>query len=190
MKNGIKKIALATGLAVLFGVNSVMALDNSARNALLMALDDEYKAFSTYQVVMEKFGQVRPFSNIIRAEENHISVLKELLNKYGVSIPENPYLLAQNRPVAPATLQEACAIGVQAEIENAGLYDDKLMPMVMGHADIQIVFQNLRDASQDRHLPAFERCGQGGGNGGGQGGGHGGGLGKGKGTGNGRGGWQ
>lgn len=144
--------------AIILGATSVNALPPSASNALKLALDDEYKAFSTYQVILEKFGEVRPFSNIIQAELRHIEMLKELMVKYRVEIAPNPYLTAANRPIAPATLREACEIGVQAEIANAGLYDNQLLPMVANYNDIKLVFQNLSDASQSRHLPAFQRC--------------------------------
>lgn len=59
---------------------------------------------------------------------------------------------------APATLQEACQIGVDAEIANAALYRDELLPVVSENEDIMAVFENLMNASQQKHLPAFDRC--------------------------------
>jgi transketolase N-terminal domain/subunit len=43
------------------------------------------------------------------------------------------------------------------------------MPAVQDYADVQVVFAALRDASENKHLPAFERCGGGQGQGMGQG---------------------
>ena len=40
--------------------------------ALNRAIDDEYKAYSTYSEVINKFGSVKTFIMIIRAEEQHI----------------------------------------------------------------------------------------------------------------------
>lgn len=148
----------AFSAATILGANTVSALTTNASNALKMALDDEYKAFTTYQVVLEKFGDVRPFSNIIQAEIRHIDMLKDLMVKYQIPITTNPYLSGVNRPAAPDSLREACAVGIQAEIDNAALYDDHLLPMVASQPDIKLVFENLRDASQQRHLPAFQRC--------------------------------
>jgi hypothetical protein len=54
------------------------------------------------------------------------------------------------------TLADACEAGVQAEIDNAALYDE-LFTMV-DNADIIRVFTALQEASQTKHLPAFERC--------------------------------
>lgn len=123
--------------------------------ALNLAIEDEYKAKTTYEKVIEKFGNVRPFIMIVRAEENHISSLKAVYDKYGIEIPENEW---GNKITAPETLQEACAIGVTAEIENARLYTEDLIPLVKEYPDIEGVFTNLMNASQQKHLPAFERC--------------------------------
>jgi hypothetical protein len=130
-------------------------LSEEAKTALEKALDDEYKAYATYDVVIEKFGNVRPFIMIIRAEEQHISSLKGLFDKYGLLIPENPYL---DEIDAPETLTDACSTGVEAEIENAELYRKDLLPNVVEYEDITLVFNNLMNASQEKHLPAFERC--------------------------------
>ncbi len=154
-------------IASVIGINAIASINNNAKTALLMALDDEQKAYATYVSIMNKFGEIKPFVNIAQAEQRHINSLQILLTKYGVQIPQNPYL--RNLPQAPESVSAACAIGVKAEIDNANLYDEKLMPLSKGYDDIQLVFQNLRDASQERHLPAFERCGTGGGMGMGKG---------------------
>lgn len=132
-------------------------LDVAAKEALGKALDDEYKAFATYQKVLEKQGMVRPFSMIIRAEENHISSLKSLFDKYGISIPENKYI---GKMETLDTLSEACAVGVDAEIANAALYRNELLGKVSNYPDITTVFTNLMSASQQKHLSAFQRCAQ------------------------------
>jgi hypothetical protein len=126
-----------------------------ARQALDEAINDEYKALSTYEAVIAKFGNVRPFSMIKGAEEQHIASLKTVYDKYGLKAPANTWI---NKVSAPATLQNACQIGVDAEIANASLYKDKLLPMVIEHEDIVSVFTNLMNASQQKHLPAFEKC--------------------------------
>lgn len=121
--------------------------------ALQMALDDEYKAWSVYDQVIADFGAVRPFTSIQRAEENHIASLVNLFNYYGMDVPQNAW--PGNVP-AFDTLAEACAAGVQAEIDNAALYG-RLFDMV-DNPDIVRVFTSLQQASQVKHLPAFERC--------------------------------
>ncbi len=130
-------------------------LSNQAKEALVEAINDEYKAHALYEKIIEKFGFVKPFSMIIRAEEQHISSLKSLFDKYGLEIPKNDWA---NKVSVEGTLQQECQAGVDAEIANAKLYKDKLLPMVSGYEDIKLVFTNLMNASQEKHLVAFERC--------------------------------
>lgn len=130
-------------------------LTPAVQDALRLALEDEYRAAATYAAVLEKFGMRRPFSMIIRAEEQHISRLKALYDKYGITVPENSYL---GSVVAPVSFSAACQTGVAAEISNVALYDKQLIPVATEYPDIVRVFENLRDASELRHLPAFQRC--------------------------------
>ena len=55
-----------------------------------------------------------------------------------------------------ASLKEACAAGVTAEIANGALYQRLLTSTK--RPDILAVFRKLQEASQERHLPAFKRC--------------------------------
>lgn len=130
-------------------------LPTQVKTALDEAINDEYKALATYDVVIAKFGQVRPFSMIKGAEEQHIASLKAIYDKYGLKAPENEW---GKKVTAPTTLQQACQIGVEAEIANVGLYREKLLPEVEAYEDIVLVFTNLMNASEQKHLPAFERC--------------------------------
>ena len=145
-------------MSLLFAAAPVEANNNNVSNALLRALDDEYKAYATYQVIIDKFGEIRPFINIKEAEARHIDAVKYLLGQYNIQVPANKYLTANYRPAAPQSIKAACEAGRDAEIANAALYDRELFPLVKGYDDITMVFQNLHDASQYRHLPAFERC--------------------------------
>ena len=121
--------------------------------ALLMALDDEYKAWSVYEQVIADFGAVRPFTSIQKAEENHIAALVTLFDRYGLEVPANDW---PGDVPSFDTLSEACEAGVQAEIDNAALYD-QLFSLV-DNADIVQAFTSLQQASETKHLPAFERC--------------------------------
>ncbi|HOX41130.1 MAG TPA: hypothetical protein PK263_02970 [bacterium] len=130
-------------------------LPAAVSTAVKSALDDEYKAYSVYDAVIAKIGSVRPFSMIIRAEESHIASLKSILDKYGETIPANPY---PGKVTVEDTLKENCQIGVDAEIANVALYKDQLLPEVAAYSDITAVFNNLMNASNDKHLPSFEKC--------------------------------
>lgn len=130
-------------------------LSDSARTALDLALADEYKALSVYEAVIAKFGPVRPFIMIKGAETQHIASLKALYDKYGLALPESAKLTIVT---SPSTLSEACELGVTAEIANAALYQDQLLPSVSAYPDLTAVFTNLMNASSQKHLPAFNRC--------------------------------
>lgn len=126
---------------------------SSTHQALCEALDDEYKARATYRAVIAKFGPVLPFVNIVNSEQRHIDALLPLFVAHGWDAPADRW---SGQVSAPDSLAEACAIGVQAEIENAALYD-RLFAMT-ADPEVLAVFSALRWASAERHLPAFQRC--------------------------------
>jgi hypothetical protein len=123
-------------------------------DALYGGLMDEHHAYDTYQAVIDQFGAVRPFTNIQQAEASHIAALETLIERYGLDIPA----IAPLPAVQPfATLPDACAAGVNAEIANFSLYD-RWMATVQDYPDMVQVFTALRNASEFQHLPAFELC--------------------------------
>lgn len=148
MKNNIK-------LLLTFLLFSSNAIANSIDNvkALEMALDDEQKAKATYLQVINDFGEVRPFSNILQSEQRHINALMPFFAKYGVAPKQNPYL--GNTP-SFGSIKEACEAGVDAEVENVNLYH-KIFALT-DDKDLIRVFENLQWASEQRHLRAFQRC--------------------------------
>jgi len=120
---------------------------------LYNALDDERKAEAAYAAVIDAFGQVRPFVNIIDAERRHSSAIERQMMRLGIPIPENRW---EGNVEAPESLAAACEMAIEAEIENIALYD-RLIPAI-GDAVVRQVLQNLQDASRNNHLPAFRRC--------------------------------
>jgi len=124
-------------------------------HALNEALDDEYLAWATYDQVIADFGEVPPFINIREAEARHIEALCTLFARYMLPVPENPW---PGKGARYASLQAACEAGVTAEIANGEMYQRLLG--VTQRPDILTVLRNLQAASQQRHLPAFQRCAQ------------------------------
>ncbi len=150
---------VASPLASASTAFAASSLPQPVQDALTAALMDEYHAEAVYAAVIDKFGAVRPFSNIIRAEQMHASWVIDLMKAYGMTVPANTQLgSAEVAAAVPASIGEACSVGVAAEIANAGLYDDQLLPVVAGYDDITEVLTRLRDASQNMHLAAFEKC--------------------------------
>jgi rubrerythrin len=130
-----------------------MSVDEKMIGALREALDDEYKARATYQSVIDRFGPVRPFVNIIEAEERHANALLRLFERFGIEPPKDRWA---GQVPAPTSIAEACKAGVEAEIENAAMYA-RLLAHV-SDARVHDVLTRLQQASQQRRLPAFRRC--------------------------------
>jgi hypothetical protein len=136
----------------------VDTLTDAEVQILHKALGDEYQAWATYDQVLADFGPIRPFVNIRDAEARHIGALAGLFARYGLPLPANPW---PGRVPRYASVQAACEAGVAAEIANGAMYE-RLLGQTQ-RADILDVLRNLQQASQQRHLPAFHRCAQGGG---------------------------
>ncbi len=103
--------------------------------------------------MIRDFGEVRPFINIVDAEARHANALLGVFQKYGLSPHANRWATQAPRFVS---VQEACAACVEGEIQNVAIYDRALKSTQ--RPDILAVYTALRSASQDRHLPAFQRC--------------------------------
>ncbi len=129
------------------------SLDSNTQQAMIDSINDEYRARAFYQAVIEKFGSVRPFSNIVQSENNHINLWMNIFAKYGIAVPTDSF--AGNISV-PDTLKDACKMGVTVEIDNVEMYD-RFLGFVT-QPDLKAAFTQLRQISEERHLPAFERC--------------------------------
>jgi len=118
---------------------------------ITMALTDEYLAHKEYEIILDAYGNINPFANIINAEVTHIEELLPLFEAYDVSVPVDN---AASLVALPSTLQEAYEIGVQAEVNNIGMYESFLKQDLP--QDVRDVFEALMAASEN-HLQAFSR---------------------------------
>ncbi|MCR3759022.1 DUF2202 domain-containing protein [Clostridium felsineum] len=157
-------IGVVIGTTTLLGTTSYASSNNygsvgvrgqekyTLENMLTYAIEDEYLAKSEYKTIINQYGDKRPFSNIILAEEKHISLLKDLFKKYNLTLPKDN---SSEHIVKPDTLEKAFKTGVKAEEGNIAMYEkflsDKNLP-----SDLKEVFETLREGSQ-KHLKAFER---------------------------------
>jgi hypothetical protein len=116
---------------------------------LTYAIQDEYLARAEYELIMSKYGTIRPFSNIIKAEERHIEWVKELLESHGYEIPADT---AADHVVLPPDLKSSIETGVQAEIDNIAMYEKFLAKELP--EDVREVFEELKRGSEN-HLRAF-----------------------------------
>ncbi len=120
------------------------------------AIEDEYLAHAEYESILKKFGSVKPFSNIIRAELTHIGWLVDAYKFAKLPVPPDE---AEKYIVIPASLDEAFKAGVQAEIDNIAMYDSFIAsPLIIKSENkyYRDLFTRLRDASKN-HLEAFKK---------------------------------
>ncbi len=132
---------------------SAGASEPSLEEVLTEAINEEYKAHATYQAVLDKFGDVAPFNNIIKAEQSHIDAWKRLFTANNMPVPADPFA---GKVQAPESLKAACEAGVVAEEEDVALYD-RLMQSTTD-AEALAVMEQQRKVSQENHLPAFQAC--------------------------------
>jgi hypothetical protein len=145
--------AVLQGFAELTDYGAKGALSQSdldLKAMLTYAIQDEYLAKAEYELIMDKYGVIRPFSSIVKSEEQHIAYLVDLFRNYGFAVPEDT---AKDHVVLPRDLKSSFETGVQAEIENIAMYEaflERELP-----ADVRDVFEKLKSASEN-HLRAFQ----------------------------------
>ncbi|MDD2969000.1 MAG: DUF2202 domain-containing protein [Lachnospiraceae bacterium] len=125
--------------------------DYELEEMLQYAMEDEYLAFTEYEMILEKFGEQRPFSNIVKAEEYHISLLEPLFEEYDIAIPNEDW---ESLVTVPDSIEDAYAAGVTAEEANIAMYEKFLNEEIPD--DAKAVFEKLLASSQ-RHLAAYTR---------------------------------
>jgi hypothetical protein len=114
------------------------------------AILDEFMAKAEYEAIIETFGEIRPFTNIVLAEQTHIDLLLPLFEAYGFVIPE---FNAVESVVIPNSITSALATGVEAEERNIAMYQAFLAQENLPD-DVRVVFEYLM-AGSENHLAAF-----------------------------------
>jgi len=128
-------------------------LDEKTKAMILEALNDEYKARAFYRLVITTFGPVRPFINIVEAEDTHARAVEALCARYGIPLSPDDW---ESKLQPPSSILEACRTGVEGEYENIAMYDRFLRETE--EPEVRGLFQRLQARSREAHLPAFERC--------------------------------
>ena len=123
---------------------------------LNQSISDEYRSLSAYARVLADFPGQKPFSNIVEAEAQHISAVSKLFDNRGLAVPASPYFI--DAMAGFGTLTAACSAAADAESVSYKMYDAFLAKLGGEPADVVNVFMSLRDASRDRHFPAFSTC--------------------------------
>ncbi|MFH0993238.1 MAG: hypothetical protein V1761_02690 [bacterium] len=139
--------------AINLGAESALADEElTLEEMLTYALEDEYLAQAEYQAVIEAYGEVRPFINLVDAEAYHANLLLPLFSTY--SVPALTPVSVDDITVAD-TLTAAIATSIEAEKANIAMYE-KFLATDNLPADVETVFEYLLAAS-NRHLTALSR---------------------------------
>ncbi len=135
-----------------YGAAGALADDNLSINDMLMyAVQDEYLAHGEYQLIIEQFGSQRPYTNIMRSEEMHLSLLEDVFLSYQLDFPDDT---SAGHIAKPDSLLDAAQIGVQAKIDNIAMYE-----LFLSHdlpEQVADVFSALKSGSES-HLQAFQK---------------------------------
>jgi hypothetical protein len=121
-----------------------------------MGPEGEYAAAASYLAVLDEYGSVEPYQSIYQSELRHIDALIRQLEKAGVVVPENPYL---GKVTIPDNLVSIAEAEARVEVLNVEMYD--LLISKTENTNLIKVLENLRTASLESHLPAFELAAQG-----------------------------
>jgi hypothetical protein len=131
-------------------------------NILLMR-EEEKLARDVYLTLGEKWN-VPVFKNIAQAEARHMSVMKMLVERYGLQDPVTDdtvgsftgpeFTKLYGELVASGSESLAAAYGVGVKIEELDIKDLKDSLATVQSTDVRRVYQNLLRASEN-HLRAF-----------------------------------
>lgn len=120
--------------------------------ALRIAIYNEFGAYEAYMKVIEKFGEVAPFTNIIMSKQRNFISFISMMQKYGVAPPINDWAA---KAEIPNTLDKCCELGMNVETANIALYEH-LLSYTAEYPDITDIFFRIQAASYNNHLRAFK----------------------------------
>lgn len=127
----------------------------TVNDMLHWAAEDEYLAHGEYAAIINKFGSMRPYTNIMAAEAQHLSWLRDEYKSRGLSFPSDQ---SAAHVVVPMDLKSAAQTGVDTEIANIAMYESFLSRPELSrpeNATVKDLFERLMRASEN-HLKAFK----------------------------------
>ncbi len=140
------------------------SLTDTEKADLAFSRDEERMARDLYQLFANQYDQARPFSNIVRSEQQHFDMIGMMLQRYSLADPAKDkaagtYQSPEIQKLYDAwaaqgkkSLAEAYKVGVALEKRDIG--DLKELIGRTKAADVKQVYTNLLKASEN-HLAAF-----------------------------------
>lgn len=177
MTRGIRVPTMVVAAVVSIGIAAApMALAAPADlteaevSALQFNREEERLARDLYQALSDQYDGARPFSRIVRAEQQHFNAIGTLLERYGVADPSidatpgsyaDPDLqAAYNSWYAKGLVSIADAYQVGIELEAQDVIELGQAIESATAADVISTFERLQ-AGSSNHLAAFERAASG-----------------------------
>lgn len=141
------------------------AISDSEKASLLYMFEEEKLAGDVYETLNEKWN-LRIFSNIMNAEDNHQSMVAALLDKYGIDYVKTDergkFESADLQKLYTNLVNEGLqsveqALQVGATIEDMDIFDlENALKNAVDNKDISFVYSNLMRGSEN-HMRAFTR---------------------------------
>ena len=138
----------------------------AAQKAELVGMVDEEKlAHDVYVALAERFPELVQFSRIARAEAQHQSAVRTMLDRYGIAdptvgLPAGDFVSVEFDKLYKELLADARtpadALAVGVLIEKTDIADLKDAMAGVTAPDVKQVYENLL-AGSERHLAAFSR---------------------------------
>ena len=136
-----------------YGARGALTRDNFTLGEMLtFAIQDEHLAEAEYLDILQRHGNIKPFSNIVHSERQHIEALELLFDQYGMPVPPNE---GAAHVIPTETVQEALDACIAGEIDNIEMYRVFLEQEDVPE-DVVQVLASLKSASE-QHLDAFRR---------------------------------
>lgn len=140
-------------------------ISSEEKEMLLFMIEEEKMAHDIYSYLYSKW-QLKPFSNISRAEKRHVQSIEAMMDKYGIANPvknmtEGEFTNAEINSLYASLIEQGNkslldALKAGAEIEEVDIADLDTAIGKTDNDDLKMVFNNLKRASGN-HLRAFMR---------------------------------
>jgi len=139
-------------------------LSDAEVSSLLTMRQEEKLARDVYLTLQLQWG-ARIFANIARAEQQHMDLVKFLLDRYGIEDPaaddtigvysSETFNELYHQLVEAGSASWDAALTVGATIEDLDIFDlEEALTDAVDNEDIRMVYQNLRKGSRN-HMRAF-----------------------------------
>lgn len=152
------------GMAGQGAITAPMGTLTAAQRAELAGMAEEEKvAHDLYVALAAKYPELRQFTNIAKAELQHLTAVRTLMDRYGIADPTTGYPDGKFKTDAFQTMYDyllagattsAKALAAGITVESADIADLKAAISGLTAPDVLQVYGNLLRGSE-RHLVAF-----------------------------------